>query len=75
MNESQRRDNALQMVQCKVLKQLDLIHTHKYDDEDFVTDIQFISATLQENVADLRWPASYFSSENCLEFAAHLTSI
>lgn len=51
----QSRDNALQMVQCKVLKQLELMQTYKYDDEEFVADIQFMTATLQANVADLRW--------------------
>ena len=48
------RDNALQMVQCKVLKTLELMSARKYDDPDLTEDIEFVSEKLHTNVQDLR---------------------
>jgi V-type H+-transporting ATPase subunit H len=47
-------DNAMAMVQCKVLKQLQLLEARKFDDTDIVEDIQYLNETLQTNVQDLR---------------------
>ncbi|ELT88874.1 hypothetical protein CAPTEDRAFT_223312 [Capitella teleta] len=46
-------DNALSMVQCKVLKQLQLLETRKFDDPDITDDIEFLNETLQASVHDL----------------------
>lgn len=47
-------DNALSMVQCKVLKQLQLLEARKFDDPDIAEDIEFLNETLQASVQDLR---------------------
>jgi len=47
------RDNALQMVQCKVLKTLELMGARKYDDTDLTEDIEFVAEKLHTNVQDL----------------------
>ena len=49
------RDNALSMVQCKVLKQLALLEGRKFDDTDISEDIEYLNETLQANVQDLRY--------------------
>ncbi|KAK2147227.1 hypothetical protein LSH36_563g03027 [Paralvinella palmiformis] len=46
-------DNALAMVQCKVLKQLQLLEGRKFDDSDIEEDIEFLNETLQASVQDL----------------------
>ena len=43
------------MVQCKVLKQLELLEARKFDDPDIVEDLEFIQQKLQESVQDLRY--------------------
>jgi V-type H+-transporting ATPase subunit H len=48
-----KTDNALAMVQCKVLKQLQLMEGRKCDDPDIVEDVQFLNETLQASVQDL----------------------
>jgi V-type H+-transporting ATPase subunit H len=48
-----KTDNALSMVQCKVLKQLQLLDGRKIDDQDLVDDVGFLSETLQASVQDL----------------------
>jgi V-type H+-transporting ATPase subunit H len=48
------RDNALQMVQCKVLKVLEIMGARKYDDQDLQEDIAFVTEKLHTNVQDLR---------------------
>jgi V-type H+-transporting ATPase subunit H len=48
-----KTDNALAMVQCKVLKQLQLLEGRKIEDQDLVEDIQFLNETLQASVQDL----------------------
>ena len=47
-------DNALSMVQCKVLKQLQLLEGRKFDDNDINDDIQYLLETLMTSVQDLR---------------------
>jgi V-type H+-transporting ATPase subunit H len=36
-------EHALSMVQCKVLKQLELLEARKFDDPDIVDDIEFLT--------------------------------
>jgi len=48
------QENALAMVQCKVLKQLELLSARKFDDPDIVEDLSFLQEKLQESVQDLR---------------------
>jgi len=43
------------MVQCKVLKQLQLLEGRKIDDQDIVDDVNFLNETLQASVQDLRF--------------------
>ncbi|XP_060563453.1 V-type proton ATPase subunit H-like [Ruditapes philippinarum] len=47
------QENALSMVQCKVLKQLELLEARKFDDPDIVEDLQYLQEKLQESVQDL----------------------
>merc|ERR1712066_896591 len=54
-----KKENCISMVQCKVLKQLELLEQRKFDDEDIVEDIQFLNdellkilITLLETVKD-----------------------
>ena len=48
------QDNALSMVQCKVLKHLALLEGRKFDDPDIVEDIEYLTEQLQASVQDLR---------------------
>lgn len=48
-------EHAVAMVQCKVLKQLELLEARKFDDPDIVDDLEFLNEKLQESVQDLRW--------------------
>jgi V-type H+-transporting ATPase subunit H len=48
------RDDALQMVQCKVLKTLELMDGKKFDDAELQEDIEFLTEKLQISVQDLR---------------------
>lgn len=51
------RDNSITMVQCKVLKQLDILTQAgagaKMDDEDMKGDVEFLVTTLTASVTDL----------------------
>uniref|UniRef100_T1KC43 V-type proton ATPase subunit H n=1 Tax=Tetranychus urticae TaxID=32264 RepID=T1KC43_TETUR len=49
------RDNAITMVQGKVLKQLDILKqaSNKYEDPDLLEDIEFLYEKLQSYVSDL----------------------
>ncbi|XP_013407528.1 V-type proton ATPase subunit H [Lingula anatina] len=47
------QDHSLSMVQCKVLKQLQLMEGRKFDDPDLEDDVQFLSEKLQASVQDL----------------------
>ncbi len=48
------QDHALSMVQCKVLKQLQLLEGKKIDDPDIGEDIEYLNEALQNSVQDLR---------------------
>ena len=50
------------MVQCKVLKQLQLLEGRKIDDQDIVDDVNFLNETLQASVQDLRFVAGCMSA-------------
>ncbi|CAG5122708.1 unnamed protein product [Candidula unifasciata] len=52
-DESIRQEHALSMVQCKVLKHLELMEGRHYQDEDIVADLKYLSDKLQESVRDL----------------------
>lgn len=47
------QDHALSMVQCKVLKQLNLLEGRKYEDSDLEEDILYLIEKLQVSVQDL----------------------
>ncbi|KAK3087872.1 hypothetical protein FSP39_011795 [Pinctada imbricata] len=47
------QEYALSMVQCKVLKQLELLEARKFDDPDIVDDLEFLTEKLQSSVQDL----------------------
>ncbi|RWS30120.1 V-type proton ATPase subunit H-like isoform X1 [Leptotrombidium deliense] len=49
------RDNAIIMIQCKVLKQLDILQQsgQKFEDEDIKDDIDFLHEKLSASVQDL----------------------
>jgi len=47
------RESALQMVQCKVLKSLELMEGKKFDDAEFQEDIEFLLGKLEGSVQDL----------------------
>jgi V-type H+-transporting ATPase subunit H len=47
------RESALQMVQCKTLKTLELMDAKKFDDPDLQDDIEFLSEKLHNSVQDL----------------------
>lgn len=42
------------MVQCKVLKTLEMMQEKKFDDAELTDDIEFIIERLQNSVQDLR---------------------
>ena len=58
------QENALAMVQCKVLKQLELLEARKFDDPDIVDDLEFLQQKLQESVHDLRYLIYNSSTKN-----------
>jgi len=63
-------ENAVAMVTCKVLKQLELLEARKYDDPDIMDDLAFLQEKLQASVQDLRWVAypvkSFYFVGGCL---------
>jgi len=48
-----KKENCISMVQCKVLKQLELLEQRKFDDEDITEDIEFLNEKLNASVQDL----------------------
>merc|ERR1719415_285182 len=48
-----KKENCISMVQCKVLKQLELLEQRKFDDEDIAEDIEFLNNKLNASVQDL----------------------
>lgn len=49
-----KRENALAMIQGKVLKHLQLLNVKKYEDSDLTDDMQFLTDTLEVNIQDVR---------------------
>lgn len=47
------RNNAIAMVQCKVLKQLEILQGRKFEDSDIAEDVEFLNDRLQASVQDL----------------------
>ncbi|EGT30336.1 hypothetical protein CAEBREN_09708 [Caenorhabditis brenneri] len=56
-----KREAALQMVQCKTLKTLELIDAKKYDDPDLEEDVKFLSEELTLSVHDLSSYDEYYT--------------
>ncbi|CAI5444644.1 unnamed protein product [Caenorhabditis angaria] len=48
-----KKQAALQMVQCKLIKKLELIDTRKFDDIELLEDIAFLRENLQKITVDL----------------------
>ena len=48
-----KKENCISMVQSKVLKQLELLEQRKFDDEDIVEDIEYLTEKLNASVQDL----------------------
>jgi len=48
-----KKENCISMVQCKVMKQLELLEQRKFEDEDIQEDIQFLMEKLNLSVQDL----------------------
>ncbi|VDK77408.1 unnamed protein product [Onchocerca ochengi] len=46
------RETALQMVQCKTLKTLELMDSKKFDDDELNDDVEFLSEKLHSSVQD-----------------------
>lgn len=46
------RETALQMVQCKTLKTLELMDSKKFDDAELNDDVEFLSEKLHSSVQD-----------------------
>ncbi|PAV73019.1 hypothetical protein WR25_13439 [Diploscapter pachys] len=56
-----KREAALQMVQCKTLKTLELMDAKKYDDADLEEDVKFLTEELMSSVHDLSSFDEYYS--------------
>uniref|UniRef100_A0A1I7TC11 V-type proton ATPase subunit H n=1 Tax=Caenorhabditis tropicalis TaxID=1561998 RepID=A0A1I7TC11_9PELO len=56
-----KREAALQMVQCKTLKTLELMDAKKYDDPDVEEDVKFLTEELTLSVHDLSSYDEYYS--------------
>lgn len=63
------------MVQCKLLKQLDILGDKKFDDEDMVEDIKFLTEFLETSVQDLRYKYSPPSIPNMCIVVMNLNNI
>ena len=48
------KENCISMVQCKTIKQLELIEQKKFDDEDIQSDIEYLKEKMEESLQDLR---------------------
>merc|ERR1719397_213498 len=48
-----KKENCISMVQCKVMKQLELLEQRKFEDEDIQEDITFLMEKMNESVQDL----------------------
>ncbi|KAK9744001.1 V-ATPase subunit H [Popillia japonica] len=47
------KEHCIAMVQCKVLKQLNIFEQRKFDDEDVSADVEYLSEKLHASVQDL----------------------
>ncbi|XP_077989685.1 V-type proton ATPase subunit H-like [Glandiceps talaboti] len=47
------QDNALSMIQCKVLKQLEVLEGQKFEDSDITEDIEYVTEKLHDSVEGL----------------------
>lgn len=56
-----KREAALQMVQCKTLKTLELMDAKKLDDPDLEEDVKFLNDELMESVHDLSSYDEYYT--------------
>ena len=45
-----KKENCISMVQCKVMKQLELLEQRKFEDEDIQEDISFLMEKMNESV-------------------------
>ena len=45
-----KKENCISMVQCKVMKQLELLEQRKFEDEDIQEDISFLMDKMNESV-------------------------
>ncbi|KAH9488980.1 hypothetical protein Btru_061776 [Bulinus truncatus] len=52
-DESIRQEHALSMVQCKVLKHIELLECRQHQDEDIVADLKYLSEKLNESIRNL----------------------
>jgi len=48
-----KKENCISIVQCKVMKQLELLEQRKFDDEDITNDIEFLKEKMEASVQDL----------------------
>merc|ERR1712156_807647 len=48
-----KKENCISLVQCKVMKQLELLEQRKFEDEDIQEDISFLMEKMNESVQDL----------------------
>ncbi|XP_058816980.1 V-type proton ATPase subunit H isoform X1 [Topomyia yanbarensis] len=47
------KEHCIAMVQCKVMKQLQILEQRRFDDEDIAADLEFLIEKLQNSVQDL----------------------
>ncbi|XP_055539130.1 V-type proton ATPase subunit H isoform X1 [Wyeomyia smithii] len=47
------KEHCIAMVQCKVMKQLQILEQRRFDDEDIAADLEFLIEKLQNSVHDL----------------------
>lgn len=47
------KEHCIAMVQCKVMKQLQILEQRRFDDEDISSDLEFLIEKLQNSVQDL----------------------
>lgn len=47
------KEHCIAMVQCKVMKQLQILEQRRFDDEDISADLEFLIEKLQSSVQDL----------------------
>ncbi|XP_064454822.1 V-type proton ATPase subunit H-like [Ornithodoros turicata] len=53
VEEEVRRENCIAMVQCKVLKTLEILSAKKYEDPDILEDIEYLEEKMDAIVQDM----------------------